>query len=945
MRYLFLTLALTSLSGCALFQMPSFQTLPDGVSFVKSDEGKGNAPGIAYKKYVLDNGLTVILHQDKSDPLVHVDMTYHVGSARENPGQTGFAHFFEHMMFQGSKHVPDQGHFKMITGAGGSVNGTTNRDRTNYYQTVPANELEKILWLESDRMGFLLDAVSQKKFEIQRDTVKNERAQNFENRPYGLVSEMLAASLYPKNHPYSWSTIGNVEDLNRVDVSALKAFFLKWYAPNNATLTIGGDIDISQTLAWIQKYFSEIPRSLPVPPAPKWPIALKSERFVTLEDKIEQPMLLMVWPTEYSGAENELAIDMLASVLGQGRNSLLYQALVKPGTVLSASAYQDCAELACSFQIQVLGKQGQDLKPIRNEILKVLDALQKRGIKPNDLLKIKKMAHADAIFSLQSVQGKVSQLASNEIFYNEPDVLSRWLKELELVSTKNVERVFDQYIWRKPSLAFSVVPMGQLHMQAHAPNYSPLKPQFETNKKEAAPLKMRTTPITFDRAAIPVASKAVSVKMPDLYYSTLENGIQITGAQSTEIPTVALHLIMPAGVLMEPKGKNGLASLTARLLSEGTKKLSSEEIAEKLDLLGSSIQVRASQRGTTLSLLSLTENLSATVQIAAQMLRSPRFKEEDFNRLKKQTLESIQMNHLSPLWLGGQARREVLYQDLWSRVGSEGSRESVSALTLEDVKGFYAQNYTPDKAHIIVVGDIEKDGLLSPLRSLSLWKGAPAKEPQKPRLKTHKKPHIWLVDVPNAPQSLVQMVRHGMPYDATGEMFKTQLANFNLSGNFNSRLSLNLREDKGFTYGAAGWLSGDKEKGEIVFLTQVRAETTLATIKEIQAELTKIKKDGLTDEEIVFLRLAGGQKEALSYETPLDKAVLIANIFQYALPVDYKRQQREIIGSVTQKTLNKLATKWFDPNDYQIIVVGDAKSLKPQLQSLGLTVKSWVIEK
>ena len=267
-----LTTSLTMLmAGCATTDMGS---IPD--SFTKVDKvAKQSADEIVipYEKFVLDNGLTVVLHEDKSDPLVHVDVTYHVGSGREEVGKSGFAHFFEHMMFQGSEHVADEEHFKIITEAGGTLNGTTNSDRTNYFQTVPSNQLEKMIWLEADRMGFLLDAVTQDKFEVQRETVKNERGQRVDNAPYGLLFERVGEAMYPEGHPYSWSTIGYIEDLNRVNVNDLKAFFLRWYGPNNATLTIGGDIDKEQTLAWIEKYFGSIPRGPEVDNPEKLPVS------------------------------------------------------------------------------------------------------------------------------------------------------------------------------------------------------------------------------------------------------------------------------------------------------------------------------------------------------------------------------------------------------------------------------------------------------------------------------------------------------------------------------------------------------------------------------------------------------------------------------------------------------------------------------------------------
>lgn len=948
MYYFFFTIIFVSLSAHASYQSAFSASPVKGVRFVKEYKSSENRPSISYQKYQLDNGLTVILHPDKSDPLVHVDMTYHVGSAREEIGKSGFAHFFEHMMFQGSKHVGDQQHFKAVTESGGSVNGTTSRDCTNYYQTVPANELEKILWLESDRMGFLLEAVSQRKFEIQRDTVKNERAQNYENRPYGLVAETVAASLYPVQHPYSWPTIGYVEDLNRVGVDALKDFFLRWYGPNNATLTIGGDIDVTQTLKWVKKYFGDIPRGPEVKPAAKWPVTLESDRFVTIEDKIQQPMLLMSWPTQYPDAKSTLPLNMLASVLGQGRNSLLYQQLVKTGKVLNARAYQNCGELACEFQLYVIGHQGQSLKQLHLDVMNVLKSLKKRGIKQDDLDQVKGMAEADAVFSIQSVSGKVAQLAANETYFDEPERLADWLTSLNKVTTTEIEQAFYDYIWQKPSVVLSVVPKGQLAIQAKEANFKPITKSRVLNannssslaeKKAATAMVARITPETFDRSVVPKAKAGVTIKVPKLYKATLDNNIEVLGSESKETPTISMHFILPAGSMMEPKGQNGLAALTASLLREGTHKQTSEQISSKLDKLGSMLSVDASTHGTTISISSLSKNISATLEIAADVLFNARFAQEDFDRLKKQTLEAIDMNNVMPNWLAGQARRQVMYQDMWNQSPPEGTKQSIKNITLDDVKAFYAANYTPDNARLIVVGDINKTQLLSKIDKLNQWKGPKSKKPALASLKQHDKPYIWLVDNPKAPQSVVQLVRHGMPYDATNEMFKTQLANFNLAGNFNSRLNMNLREDKGYTYGANGWVNGNENHGIIMFQAQVRADCTADSIKEMQSELGIIAQKGIQDDEIVFLRLAGEQKDALSYETPSDKARLIANIMRYQLAEDYKKQQKNIIQSIKKEELDHLAKKWFEPTDYQIIVVGDAKAIEAQLKKLGLPIK------
>src|SRR5687768_2235386 len=306
---------------------------------IEKVEQKGGEVVIPYQKYVLSNGLTLIIHEDHSDPVVHVDVTYHVGSAREEIGKSGFAHFFEHMMFQGSDNVGDEQHFKIVTESGGTLNGSTNRDRTNYYQTVPSNQLEKMLWLEADRMGFLLDAVTQRKFEIQRETVKNERGQNYENRPYGLVGEVIAKNLYPYGHPYSWLTIGYIEDLNRVNVNDLKNFFLRWYGPNNATVTIGGDVKSGDVVKLVEKYFGSIPRGPEVKPVVLDPVRIEKDRYVSYVDNFAKtPQLSFTYPTVPIYSKEMAALACLAQVLGQGNNSILYQELVKKQIALQASA-------------------------------------------------------------------------------------------------------------------------------------------------------------------------------------------------------------------------------------------------------------------------------------------------------------------------------------------------------------------------------------------------------------------------------------------------------------------------------------------------------------------------------------------------------------------------------------------------------------------------------
>ncbi|MCH8538928.1 MAG: insulinase family protein, partial [Alkalimonas sp.] len=420
-----LTVALVMAAGltaCSSQQTPT-GALPAGVSFIEQHQPQADVVAIPYQKFELANGLTVIVHEDHSDPLVHVDVTYHVGSAREEIGKSGFAHFFEHMMFQGSENVADEEHFRIVTEAGGTLNGTTNADRTNYFQTVPVNQLEKMLWLEADRMGFFLDAVTQEQFDIQQATVKNERGQMVDNRPYGRLWERVSQAKYEFGHPYSWPVIGHMDDIDRTTMDDLKNFFLRWYGPNNATLTIGGAVDTQEVVRLAEKYFGPIPRGPEVEAMAKAPAQLDQNRYISMEDNVHLPLVFISLPTVYAGHPDAPALNVLANILGSGNNSMLYQSLVRPSLAVQANAGHSCMELACNFTMMALPHPaaGKDLADIEAIIRQNLAEIEQRGVSEDDLNRVIAAIEARSIFGLQSVAGKVSQLAYNQTFFDRPD--------------------------------------------------------------------------------------------------------------------------------------------------------------------------------------------------------------------------------------------------------------------------------------------------------------------------------------------------------------------------------------------------------------------------------------------------------------------------------------------------------------------------------------------
>lgn len=895
---------------------------------------------IEHTKYQLDNGLTVILHKDTSDPLVHVDMTYHVGSAREELGKSGFAHFFEHMMFQGSQHVADEQHFKLITEAGGSLNGTTSHDRTNYFQTVPANQLEKVLWLEADRMGFLLPAVDQQKFENQRATVKNERAQRIDNQPYGLRSERTAQALYPADHPYSWLPIGYVEDLDRVNVDDLKAFFKRWYGPNNAVLTIGGDIDIAQTKAWVEQYFGAIPSGPAVTDADPAPVTLEQNRYITLEDNVHLPLLQITFPTVYARHPDEAPLDVLADILGSGKTSLLYKNLVKQGKAVQAAVNHPCRELACEFQLLALANPAsvKGLNQLEQIIAQTLAEFEQRGVQPDDLARTKAAIEASTVFGLQSVAGKVSQLAAGETFYGQPDLVAADVERYNAVSAADVMRVYRKYIKHGHGVYLSVVPQGQTQLAAREPNFT-VPDRTITEPAPASEVQQASISDSFDRSQVPQAGPTPVVTVPEYWEHTLPGDITLLGVTSDETPTVTFSLVMEGGILLDSVEKAGTAYLTALMMNESTERYSNEAMANELAKLGSSIQFGTSGRYTRVTVSSLTKHLDDTFALLEEKLFNPAFLAQDFERMKARVMQGMQQQLKNPEMMATLARDWVLFgKNHRLSLPEQGTLETLANITLEDIKQFYAQYYTPAHAHAVVVSDLPQEALTPALAFLEQWQQTAYTVPEFTEFPDYQQARLYLVDNPQSVQSVVRMVKPGPTFDATGEYFRSRLLNFPLGGAFNSRVNLNLREDKGYTYGASTTFAGGKTLGWFQASADLQSEYTVQGIEEMLAEIRSYQQDGMTADELRFMRNAFTLSDALEFETPASKARFLSQLQAFELPNDYRRQQLDIINAISLEELNTLANRQLDTQNLQIIVVGDEAKILEQLRTLGLPI-------
>lgn len=921
--------------------------LSAGVAFsqaklVEKVTRQGNELIIPYEKYVLPNGLTLVVHEDHSDPIVHVDVTYHVGSAREEIGKSGFAHFFEHMMFQGSDHVADDEHFKIVTESGGTLNGSTNRDRTNYYETLPSNQLERAIWLEADRMGFLLDAVTQKKFEIQRATVKNERGQNYDNRPYGLSSEYVAKTLYPYGHPYSWLTIGYIEDLNRVNVDDLKNFFLRWYGPNNAVLTVGGDVTPKQVLALTEKYFGSIPRGPEVTKTQVPSPMLDKDRYVSYEDNVRFPMLQIVYPTVPNYDADEAPLDALAEILGGGKNSLFYKNLVKTQQAVQANAGHPSTELSGQLTMTILPYPGKQLDSTEALVRQTLAEFEKRGVTDDDIAQFRATREAQLIDGLSSVSGKVSQLAQYQTFLGNPNYLPQELKRYTSVTKADVMRVYDKYVRGKHAVILTVYPKGKPEIVAKPDNYTVSTADYKAPNYGYEGLKYAKASDSFDRSKKPGPGPNPALKVPPFWTDKLANGIKVIGTRNSEVPTVTMLMTIKGGHLLEAKdpSKAGIAQLTANLMNEATQHYTNEQLNAKLEKLGSSVYIGASTEEINVSIESMVKNLDSTLALVEEKLLHPKFAQEDFDRLKKQQLELIGNQSTQPVVIANKAYNKLLYGNGNIRaVPTSGTAKTVESITLDDVKAFYNAYVSPSVANLVVVGDLEQKDVMPKLAFLTKWQAKPVSLPKEAATKKVDKTRIYLIDKDQAAQSEIRIgYLTGMPYDATGDYYRSGLANYMLGGAFNSRINMNLREDKGYTYGARSGFSSTHTPGPFTAQAGVKAATTDSSVVEFVKEITNYGKSGITDQELAFVKSSLGQSDALRYETPLQKAYFLNRIVEYNLPRNFVEQQSDILKKITKAEVDAIAKKQLPVDKMIITVVGNKKLIEPGLKRLGYEV-------
>ncbi len=927
--------ALLFLTVCNLLAQPKL---------IDKAEKNDNPFFIPYEKYVLQNGLTIIVHEDHSDPIVHTDVTYHVGSAREELGRSGFAHFYEHMMFQGSDHVGDEQHFKIVSAAGGTLNGTTNTDRTNYFETMPSNQLEVALWLESDRMGFLLDAVTQKKFEIQRSTVKNERGQNYDNKPYGLVNEKIGQAMYPYGHPYNWPTIGYISDLNNANLEDLKQFFLRWYGPNNATLTVVGDVNTKDVLKLAEKYFGKIPTCPEIPKVDKTPVTLDKTRYISYEDNVRQPMISINFPTVPQNDKEEIALDALAEILSGNKNSPVYKKFIYDQKALSAYCSHPTQELAGKFNFTGITLPGVALTDVEMLFNDVLNEFKTNGITDADVQSFKLKTEASLLNSIASVNGKAASLASGQVYTNNPNNLADYYTQLKNLKATDVMRVFDKYIYRQPAVILSVYPKGNPTAVARPNNFEmdTSKVYEKALKAEKSNLQYAKAKDDFDRSKQPIPGPINSLKVPEYWAKTLDNNLKMIGTFSEELPLVSIQLAVGAGHVFEPIEKAGIATLTAEMFKESTVNTAGEVLSQALSNMGSRIDVNANSTEIVFNINSLLKNLDSTLAIFKEIFFTPIMDQDEFAKVKNQLLQNISNQNMQATAIASNSYNKYLYGD--KHIFSTpviGTAESVDKVSIEDVRKYFEDFFSPNNSTLVVVGKLTQESALKKLKFLNDWKNKNLVFPKEMPIPNIEKTKIYFQHKDKAPQSEIRIGYVALPFDAYGDFYNCQLMNFILGGTFNSRINLNLREDKGYTYGARSSFNGSKYKGPFTVSAGVKATATDSSVVEMMKEIKNYKKSGITEEELAYTKNSISLSEALRYETNSQKAGFLKRIVEYNLEKDYLEKQKNILKSATKQSINATANKYLQDDKMIIVVVGNRDLVLEPLKKLGYEIDEY----
>jgi len=866
---------------------------------------------IPFEKFVLDNGLTLIVHEDHKAPIVAVNVWYHVGSKNEAPGKTGFAHLFEHLMFNGSEHYNDE-YFKPFEQVGATdMNGTTSRDRTNYFQNVPSSALDVALWMESDRMGHMLGAVTQDKLDEQRGVVQNEKRQG-ENEPYGRVRQLIPKNTYPKGHPYSWTVIGSMEDLDAASLEDVHEWFKTYYGPNNAVVVVAGDIDVETALERTKHYFGSIPAGPPLAKHESWIAKRSGSHRQKLYDRVPLARLYKVWNIPQWGSRHANLLDLVSDVLAAGKTSRLYKRLVYEDQIATdVSAYVHLGEIAGQFVIEATAQPTATLPQVENAIDEELARLIEKGPRRKELERVKTLYEAATVRGAERIGGfggKSDILARCEVFAGSPDYYKTNLRHVREATTGDLKRAAVEWLSE-----------GGYILEIHP------FPEFETADKDA------------DRSRLPKAGEPPVAAFPELLRTSLSNGLSVILAERHTVPIVNFELLLDAGFAADGFAAPGTASLAMDMLDEGTKTRDSLEISEELALLGAHLGTGSNLDMSSISLSALKKNLDASLEIFADVILNASFPQKEFVRLQRQRVADIQQEKSSPRQIAYRVFPALLYgadHPYGTPFTGSGFEESVSKLTREDLVAFHQAWFKPNHATLIVVGDTRLDEIVPKLEKLfRKWKQGSVSEKDIRRVAPRPGSTVYIVERPGAVQSMI-FAAHVAPPKANPDEIAIETMNAILGGSFSSRINMNLREDKHWSYGARSMFVDARGQRPFIAYASVQTDKTKEAMIEIKNEIEGIMNERpVTNDELMraqnrlTLRLPG------SWETISAVGGTIDRIIRFGLPDDYYEMYPEKVRALAVDDLTAVAGRVLHPNNIVWIIVGDRAEIEESIRA------------
>jgi zinc protease len=871
-------------------------------------------PDIRYTKFVLKNGLTVLVHEDHKAPIVALNTWYHVGSKNEKPGKTGFAHLFEHLMFSGSDDFNHTYINAMEKVGATNMNGTTNNDRTNYFENVPTSMLDYALFAESDRMGHLLGVLDQKKLDLQRGVVQNEKRQS-ENQPYGVTEELIVENTYPGGHPYSWTVIGSMKDLDTASLSDVQEWFKTYYGPNNVTVVIAGDITPEVAREKVEKYYGEIPAGPPIAKQEVWIAKRTGTHRGWVQDRVPQARLYRIWNVPEFGSPEEALLDLAAGVLGQGKTSRLYKRLVYQDQIAtSAAAEDDTNEIGGQFDFTLTANPGGDLDKVEKAADEELQNFLHNGPTAAELRLAKTQIlgrYARIVERIGGFGGKSDLLARCQAFKGNPDCYRDYLKWVKAATPATVKKAADDWLSD-----------GDYVLEVH-----PYPSDFKTETK-------------LDRSKEPALGNAMSLQLPPLQKSTLSNGLKIVLAERHSAPVVNFTLMIDSGYSADPASATGTASFEQRMLEEGTPTRDSLKIGEELESLSANFNAGANLDYSLVSLNTLKSTMDQSLDIYADLILHPAFSQKEFQRLQKERIAGIQREKVTPQAMALRVVPALLYgkeHPYAVPFTGSGTESSVGKMTREDLAKFHETWFKPNNATLLMVGDTTLAEIKPQLeKRLASWKPGAVPQRSVPHVEEPEKDVVYLIDRPGSGQSVI-MGAQLAPAQNDPDAIALQLVNGIFGGKFSSRINMNLREDKHWSYGVRALLPPARGQRPYISISAVQTDKT----KESMLELVKEYKNIAGEKPITPEELKDEQSNTTlglpgTFETVQQLSSAYGNILQFGLPEDYYNTFTQKALALTPDSANQTARKYILPDHLVWVVVGDMSRVEAGIRELSL---------